>query len=99
MVDVVSIHARVKRATIQGVVLRVDSPVSIHARVKRATTGDDAALLWSTVSIHARVKRATCGAMSTRWWLACFNPRPREAGDWTTQVAWLVSSMFQSTPA
>jgi len=57
--------------------------VSIHARVKRATITRPAILVLLNVSIHARVKRATRTVRKPGQGSDCFNPRPREAGDFT----------------
>ena len=60
-------------------------------------------LLWGkivmtdNVSIHARARRATYGRFFGHR-IACFNPRPREAGDlWMVLI--LICFWFQSTPA
>ena len=61
--DAVSIHARVRRATVTdpNSCRRLD--VSIHARVRRATVGPSPHdVRHCSVSIHARVRRATSAA-------------------------------------
>ena len=59
LLDTISIHALVKRATYS--VLYVDNIIciSIHALVKRATRGDFVLVKVQIISIHALVKRAT----------------------------------------
>ena len=55
----VSIHARVRRATVNVMDLSSYATVSIHARVRRATTFRRIPGSCRNVSIHARVRRAT----------------------------------------
>ena len=59
LVDFISIHALVKRATIHDVNFCCWKLISIHALVKRATIDDYAAHGDYDISIHALVKRAT----------------------------------------
>ena len=77
----VSIHARVKRATIRKVKEVENEKVSIHARVKRATWNRKSYLNRYSVSIHARVKRATLVNRPRVCLRTRFNPRTREACD------------------
>ena len=76
----VSIHARVKRATLGFPAYADVADVSIHARVKRATGGIFQVEKDALVSIHARVKRAT-RPWRFRFLGKCFNSRTREACD------------------
>ena len=55
----ISIHALVKRATLQDFLNLVTLRISIHALVKRATAISLTRTEMSTISIHALVKRAT----------------------------------------
>ncbi len=55
----ISIHALVKRATIDDYAAHGDYDISIHALVKRATVGKTVSDSKHTISIHALVKRAT----------------------------------------
>ena len=55
----VSIHARVERATTVYYFQKSTGFVSIHARVERATRRDSRSQSRRIVSIHARVERAT----------------------------------------
>ena len=55
----VSIHASVKDATNNAVIVSINSPVSIHASVKDATEAMIHRLGTLQVSIHASVKDAT----------------------------------------
>ena len=57
--ELVSIHARVERATLEKMVKTVKAIVSIHARVERATKSPQRTIGIIYVSIHARVERAT----------------------------------------
>ena len=59
VLEVVSIHASVKDATIGDLLLADAISVSIHASVKDATDPSGAVALTLTVSIHASVKDAT----------------------------------------
>jgi len=77
----VSIHARVKRATDASDSDYHITAVSIHARVKRATGYLPVDSAQTQVSIHARVKRATSATATITALASGFNPRPREAGD------------------
>ena len=56
----ISIHALVKRATIDDYAAHGDYDISIHALVKRATLSEIIAIYSIPISIHALVKRATC---------------------------------------
>ena len=59
LVDFISIHALVKRATKGGTVLFDTNFISIHALVKRATVTHTLLAQGVVISIHALVKRAT----------------------------------------
>ena len=74
--------------------------VSIHARARRATSASARGIgpRW-TVSIHARARRATPRPRRGEQDNACFNPRPREAGDRAGPGTSSATSSFQSTPA
>ena len=50
------------------------------------------------VSIHAPAKGATCGALRARRPHRCFNPRPREGGDYSDAPILPSAETFQSTP-
>ena len=58
-INIISIHALVKRATPYAVYGTDTSVISIHALVKRATFGSAFLFIKSRISIHALVKRAT----------------------------------------
>ena len=73
------------------------SRVSIHAPAWGATRTRASPGRPSRVSIHAPAWGATAGVRSSSSTGACFNPRPRVLGDWTTPSC-RTSLAFQSTP-
>ena len=77
----ISIHALVKRATLELGLTQKQLGISIHALVKRATCSvkDFAVMIY--ISIHALVKRATALHVVSDTSTLYFNPRPREKGD------------------
>ena len=77
----VSIHARVERATRPVRTAFELRKVSIHARVARATGAQLTSAKRITVSIHARVERATFSKVSGSGSGSGFNPRTRRACD------------------
>ena len=81
LVDFISIHALVKRATGKTLKVYSNPSISIHALVKRATQTTASQTTHRHISIHALVKRATYGAGNVSVGLGDFNPRPREEGD------------------
>jgi hypothetical protein len=97
----VSIHARAWRATRHlGAGQLVAPYVSIHARAWRATTlGGDGILLnklfQSTPALGGRRFRMAAAMRYS----ACFNPRPRMAGDLCHVAGQGNVQWFQSTPA
>ena len=60
----ISIHALVKRATVDILTAGDVPEISIHALVKRATKGDTIPKQYLDISIHALVKRATSGTQA-----------------------------------
>ena len=95
---IVSIHARVKRATPKSLCYN-GTRTSFNPRPREAGDTVPAGVACEiTVSIHARVKRATSRCFPRKRAGRCFNPRPREAGDPRSRCCSL-SYSFQSTPA
>ena len=71
--------------------------VSIHAPVKGATWIKYQRVGDGIVSIHAPVKGATTSLPTRARALSCFNPRPREGGDYVVFDEF-IRETFQSTP-
>ncbi len=72
--------------------------VSIRSRVKRVTTVKGAIGSAACVSIRTRVKRVTKVLID---WLMpfCFDPHPREAGDFGGALWRVMVALFRSAPA
>ena len=81
LIELISIHALVKRATYWCRFLLSLPGISIHALVKRATYISCVGLTKFLISIHALVKRATSTGDADDELIKNFNPRPREEGD------------------
>ncbi len=79
--NIVSIHARVKRATFYDIFSGGAWVVSIHARVKRATP--EGRITIKTQGCFNPRTREACDGKTTSSPLvsSCFNPRTREACD------------------
>ena len=95
----ISIHALVKRATLNKKVDNLIQLISIHALVKRATEGKKKNAYGWIISIHALVKRATAHLQDCVRFANHFNPRPRKEGDVSTFCFWIFMILFQSTPS
>ena len=80
-IQLVSIHAPVKGATLAVVEAAGAITVSIHAPVKGATSCCFTSCGVIKVSIHAPVKGATPVYSCVQQLLDCFNPRSREGSD------------------
>ncbi len=78
---VISIHALLKRATLDAKTLQKDVVISIHALLKRAT--DDKLKEYNSkkISIHALLKRATSLNSSLNLGFSNFNSRSPEESD------------------
>ena len=78
----ISIHALVKRATLNNLRYFQIKTISIHALVKRATVLPEPVAPNINISIHALVKRATRhSSYPPSFEFRDFNPRPRKEGD------------------
>ena len=95
----ISIHALVKRATLNKKVDNLIQLISIHALVKRATEGKKKNAYGWIISIHALVKRATIKLLSVCERQCYFNPRPRKEGDVLVMIYGQSGTGFQSTPS
>ena len=99
VIDNISIHALVKRATVMLTELDYKIYISIHALVKRATQYPVNIYGVYFISIHALVKRATRQKCGRKHKIRYFNPRPREEGDSLFYQACFFQHLFQSTPS
>ena len=97
--QIVSIHARVERATVKHRVASWFVAVSIHARVERATLRPWQFRRCNHVSIHARVERATIAIDEMSDIKPGFNPRTRRACDIPKMCSLQADTRFQSTHA
>ena len=84
-ITIVSIHARVERATVLSVRVGRRLLVSIHARVERATYAAADGKVASS-GFNPRTRRA-CDSLLllTSMTIKCFNPRTRRACDYQTR--------------
>ena len=94
----ISIHALVKRATVEVLASAFNMDISIHALVKRAT-----APLWKlcdsfVISIHALVKRATPSSLQD-FYNVVFQSTPSWRGRLVSFNLFFTCALFQSTPS
>ena len=79
--DYISIHALLKRATINLYFKNIEAFISIHALLKRATYQEDVVDKLKKISIHALLKRATRVFKSFTKRRSNFNSRSPEESD------------------
>jgi len=96
--EMVSIHARTRRATFNTAAKQAGCLVSIHARTRRATSSPFVLVLLSSFQstpAHGG-RRAACSAAACK---SAFQSTPAHGGRHCRPLKMLGSSKFQSTPA
>ena len=89
----ISIHALVKRATLEQLVQPLDvEHFNPRPREEGDQIYDKLTEMRAIISIHALVKRATFSAYVYSIVFVNFNPRPREEGD-----VWILKNLFSSS--